>query len=167
MYDVSEETTREAGPMPELPRGEERRMVHRLLEHWRDARNGGELPSLDAVYARKLGAIASQLIVLDVTGEGPVFKMVGPFFVELVGQNLAGRPVSAVPRGSLIERAVYYYEEVLKRKVPISLGQSFVDVHGRTVLYRSIILPLSDDGTTVSQLLCAANSRVVVEEDGP
>ena len=40
--------------MEEHPQGMERRMVHRLLERWRIAREDHELPSLDDVLKQDL-----------------------------------------------------------------------------------------------------------------
>ena len=65
------------------------------------------------------------------------------------------------PANSLIEQAASYYQEILDRGVPISRGGEFVKYDGMKVLYRSIILPMSDDGITVSGLLGAANCREV------
>jgi hypothetical protein len=45
--------------------------------------------------------------------------------------------------------------------VPISRGGEFIKYDGMKVLYRSIILPMSDDGSSVSGLLGAANCREV------
>ena len=46
--------------MDEPRKGFERRMVHRLLRHWRDAQVEGGIPSLDAVYKQGLGDIVPQ-----------------------------------------------------------------------------------------------------------
>jgi len=48
--------------------------------------------------------------------------------------------------------------------VPISRGGEFVKYDGMKVLYRSIIMPMSDDGVTVSGLLGAASCREVPNE---
>ena len=68
---------------------------------------------------------------------------------------------SDVPAGSLIEHAASYYQEILHRGVPISRGGEFIKYDGMKVLYRSIIMPMSDDGINVSGLLGAANCREV------
>ena len=50
---------------------------------------------------------------------------------------------------------------MLSREVPISRGGQFRKYDGTKVLFRSIILPMSDDGDTISGLLGAANCREV------
>ncbi len=143
-----------------------RRMVHRLLEHWRDAQGDGRFPSLNAVLARGLGDILPSIFVLTVPADAgePAFARVGKLFAGDVSGDLTGRPVSAVPEGTLLEQAVGIYDEVLARKVPITRGGEFEHVQGGTVLYRSIILPLSEGQGTIDSLLGAANSRTKDEE---
>ncbi len=68
------------------------------------------------------------------------------------------------PEGTLLEQAVGIYDEVLARKVPITRGGEFEHVQGGTVLYRSIILPLSEGQGTIDFLLGAANSKTKDEE---
>ncbi len=138
-------------------------MVHRLLGHWQDSQGEGGFPSLDAILKRDLGDILPSIFVLKVPADAgePAFAgaRVGKLFAGEVSGNLTGRPVSAVPEGTLLEQAVGIYDEVLARKVPITRGGEFDHVQGGTVLYRSIILPLSEGQGTIDFLLGAANSR--------
>jgi hypothetical protein len=69
-----------------------------------------------------------------------------------------------VPEGTLLEQAVGICDEVLARKVPITRGGEFEHVQGGTVLYRSIILPLSEGQGPIDFLLGAANSKTKEEE---
>ncbi len=143
-----------------------RRMAHRLLAHWRDAQPEGGFPSLNAVLARDLGDILPSIFVLKVSADAgePAFARVGKLFAGEVSGDLMGRPVSTVPEGTLLEQAVGIYAEVLARKVPITRGGEFEHVQGGTVLYRSIILPLSENQGTIGFLLGAANSKTKDEE---
>ncbi len=85
-----------------------RRMVHRLLAHWRDAQGAGGFPSLDAVLKRDLGNILPSIFVLEVPADAgePAFARVGESFAGEVSGDLTGSPVSAVPEGTLLEQAV-------------------------------------------------------------
>ncbi len=152
--------------MDEQPTGIERRMVHRLLVHWRDAQGDDPFPSLDAVLKRGLGDIGPSIIVLRVSdGEGePVFERIGETFAGEVSGDLTGQPVSAAPKGTLLAQAVGYYGKVLSKKVPITTGGEFRHVQGGTVLYRSIMLPLSGGGGTIDFLLGAANCKKKEED---
>ncbi len=144
-------------------------MVHRLLTHWRDAQGEGGIPSLDAIVKRNLGDILPSIFLLKVPADAgePTFAgaRIGKLFAgEVSGYYLTDRPVSAVPEGTLLEQAVGICDEVLARKVPITRGGEFEHVQGGTVLYRSIMLPLSEGQGTIDFLLGAANSKTKEEE---
>lgn len=147
--------------MEDRPTGIERRMVHRLLVHWRDAREDGALPTLDAVLKRDLGDIGPSIFVLRVVdGESePAFERVGDAFAGEMPPDLTGRPVSAVPAGTLLAQAVGRYRMVLSKKVPMTTSGEFRHAQGGTVLYRSILLPVSEGRGTIDFLLGAANCR--------
>ena len=140
-------------------------MVHRLLVHWRDAQEDGAFPSLAAVLKRDLGDIGPSIFVLRIAdGEGePVFESVGDFFAEELLWDFTGQPVSAVPAGTLLEQAVDRYRMVLSKKVPMTTSGEFRHDQGGTVLYRSILLSLSEGGGTIDFLLGAANCRMKAE----
>ncbi len=152
--------------MEDQPKGIERRMVHRLLVHWRDTQGGGAFPTLDAVLKRDLGDIGPSIFVLRVAdGEGePAFERVGDSFADELPSDLTAQPVSAVPRGTLLEQAVGRYHTVLAKKVPMTTSGEFGHVQGGTVLYRSILLPLSEGRGTIDFLLGAANWRKKAED---
>ena len=67
--------------------------------------------------------------------------------------------VQSSPANTLAEQSVGYYREVIEKGVPISRGGEFTKSDGTIVLYRGVILPMSDDGATISGLLGAANCR--------
>ncbi len=140
-------------------------MVHSLLAHWRDAQGEGGFPSLDAMLKRDLGNMLPSIFVLKVPAddEEPTFARVGKSFAGEVSGDLTGRPVW-VPEGTLLDQAVGIYDEVLARKVPVTKDGEFEHVQGGTVLYRSILLPLSEGQGRIDFLLGAINSKTKDEE---
>jgi len=150
-------------PPTEAPQGMERRMVLRLLSYWRDWCGDALYPSFTQVDPSRMAEIWDHSFVLDVVGheENPIVRMVGSEFQSYLPRSVRDCALSDAPAGSLIEHAASYYQEILDRGVPISRGGEFIKYDGMKVLYRSIILPMSDDGTSVSGLLGAANCREV------
>lgn len=148
--------------MAESPTGMERRMVHRLLVHWRNSRQEEKTPSLDDIFRQDLDDIVPLTYVLKVPDGGgePEYERIGDSFSGELSEDLVGRPVSQTPEGTLLSQAVRYYDKVLGRKVPITLGGEFTHARGDTILYRSIILPVSGGSGTVDRLLGAANCKV-------
>lgn len=151
--------------MDEMLQGMERRMVLRLLTHWREWGGGQTVPSFEDVDPTEISDIWENGFVLDLAGhaDDPVFRLAGDSFVAHNGSPLRNVRVSEVARNSLAGQSVSYFREVVQKAVPISRGGEFVKPDGATVLYRSVILPMSDDGETISGLLGAANCRELAE----
>ena len=151
--------------MGQMPQGMERRMVLQMLAHWRELRGDRTFPSFQDVDPRKIPEIWVNVFVLDLAGflEDPLFRMAGDSFTASTGSSLRNIPISEVPANTLAEQSVSYYREVIERGVPISRGGEFTKSDGTKVLYRGVILPMSDDGATISGLLGAANCRVPAE----
>lgn len=81
------------------------------------------------------------------------------------GRNPEGMSLTELPEATLLGQAVAFAGDVLERKVPASYGGNFIDIHGRDLLYRSILLPLGEDrpeheGGRIVALLGGANCRV-------
>ena len=150
-------------PAAETPTGIERRMVYRLLSYWRALTIGDEIPSLDDVKAEDIPDIWPDCYVLDPVGHqhDPVFRFVGTELASHVNVDLVGRHVSNVPENTLVQMAIRYVPEVLRKGVPISRGGEFLRDDGSRVLYRSIVLPMSEEGSALRFLLGAANCRII------
>ena len=105
--------------------------------------------------------------VIEILEDGaePVFRVVGDELAEYVSESLVDRPISGVPQGTLPAVAISFLDEVLEKGVPISRGDEYLQDDGTKVLYRSILVPMSDDGTTVSGILGAVNCREVRVDD--
>ena len=161
--DVESESRDDAGH--DAPKGMERRLVLRLLTHWRELTGEREYPSFSELDPAAIPDIWTYSFVLDIAGrpEDPIFRLAGPRFAAYSPVELRDLPVSQAPRDSLIAKSVEFAQEVIAKQVPISRGGEFVKPDGVKVLYRGIILPISDDGFTVSGLLGAANCREETE----
>jgi hypothetical protein len=147
----------------EAPQGMERRMVLRLLSQWREWCGDDQYPSFSSVDPTQIAEIWDYCFVLDIVGheDNPIVRTIGRELQNYMSEQVRNCALSDVPVSSLIEHAAAYYHEILDRGVPISRGGEFVKYDGMKVLYRSIIMPMSDDGINVSGLLGAANCREV------
>lgn len=149
-----------------LPKGMERRLVLRVLSYWRGLCDSDALPSFVSVDPAEMGDMWAHCFVLDVAGheDDPVFRRIGESLAALSPVDLVNRRVSEATENELLRASVSYVREVIAKAVPISRGGEFYKYDGTKVFYRSIVLPMSDDGETVSGLLCAANCREVHED---
>jgi hypothetical protein len=148
------------------PQGMERRMVLRLLHQWREAGGQDSIPKLEDFDQEALAEVWPDGYLLDmlISPDDPQFEKVGQSFIDECGRDVSGQRVSDIPKNTLLYNAMGQMERVLKKGVPISLGDQFTNAEGDIVLFRSILLPLSDDDNMIKQLLGAANCRIVKED---
>ncbi len=147
--------------MGQMPQGMERRMVLQMLAHWRELCGERAFPSFEDVDPQAIPEIWDNVFVLDLTGceDDPMFRLAGDALAAVTGSTLRDVRMSEVPENTLAEISTRYYRDVIAKGVPISRGGEFSKSDGKTVFYRGVILPMSDDGETISGLLGAANCR--------
>lgn len=153
-----------------LPSGLERRLVLRLLSYWRELCGERCYPSFADVDPAAIHDMWDSAFVIEVVGheQDPVIRHAGAEFVASSPVPLNGVRLSAVPSDTLARHALSYVQAVIAKGVPISRGGEFVRQTANgpiRVLYRSILMPMSDDGESISGLLGAANCREVPVED--
>jgi len=150
-----------------LPPEVERRLVLRVLGYWRPLCDDREFPSLADLDPSVIPDMWPHCFVLDVgaSGQEPRFKALGDAIAATHHPSPVGKAVSEISRDCLLGVAVAYVDEMLTRRVPISRGDEFVSAAGTRILYRSILLPMSDDGETVNGILGAVNCRELPGSD--
>lgn len=144
----------------------ERRLVVRLLKYWRGLGDVDQMPSESDIDPKAIADMWPNCVVLDVAGKetDPEITYIGSELAARAGADLCGRRLSGAPPDTLVSKGLSYFGQVLAKKVPITFGGEFTDGRGVKILYRSIILPLSEDGSGIDRLLAAANCREVVSE---
>lgn len=149
----------------EMPPEIERRLVLRLLGHWRALCGDRKLPAVSDIDPTAMPELWPHSFLLDIDrNEGRhVVRALGDEIDNDSGDTLAGKLVADVSKDSLPGMALGYLDEVLKKGVPISRGGEFFKPDGTRVLYRSVLLPVGDSENSISCILGAANCREVVE----
>ena len=144
----------------------ERRLVLRLLAFWREIAGERSMPAPADVDGSRIPEMWGHCFLVDVRpADEPVFDYVGEHHLNGFVRDPKGRPLSAAGADTLLRQAVSYHRQVLARGIPITLGGQFVTTGGRTVIYRSILLPLGEDGRIVG-LLGGANCRELTDGEG-
>lgn len=139
---------------------EERRFVLRLYEYWQALRGDRDMPSLAQVDFSNLGEDGGHCLVLAVEAG------VGKALLTRLGDELAGEgwvaapgtPAAAFPADEAVAQIRAHLAEAVARKIPVSRGGYF-QVAGRRVQGRVVLLPLSEDGATVSHVLGGVNFK--------
>ncbi len=147
--------------------GAERRLVLRLLTYWRDLQDEFCFPCFADLNPVELDDIWSHCFVLDLSGNDgdPIFRTVGEAFAGFAECGFGNLKVSELPDDTLAWLSTYYFAEIIEKRAPVSRGGEFTGRDGVKVLYRSILLPMAEDGETISGFFGAANCREVVVED--
>jgi hypothetical protein len=125
------------------------------------------MPQLSDIDGSKIPDMWGHCFVLKTDIAEPLFSYVGIHHTALLPSDISGKAVSGAGVNTLIGQASSYYRQVLSRGIPITLGGQFVNAAGRTVLYRSILLPFGDDAAKISAVLGGANCRELLAETGP
>ena len=146
-------------------RPEERRLVLRLMAYWDDLRNDRDFPSYAELDPATIGDDWSHCFTLRVTQP----LTASPFYHlgEIYSSGLPSGSVATLgdcPQGTLLDASLHYLDRVLQKRVPISLG-GHAHLGEDSILYRSILLPLSNDGHTIDSILGGANFRVVTTDE--
>ena len=151
----------------------ENRLILQMLTYWKAMCGDRAFPSLVDVNPSDISDIWPQCFVLDVSGstESPIFHYIGKSLDADRQIDLAlvsGKPAldddlfRATPTS--LGQAAKNFRQVLSKKSPVSTSGVFEHPNGKTILYRSILLPLSDDQKTFNYLLGAVSSRRVASD---
>lgn len=147
------------------PHPRERRLVLRLLDYWRQMAGDCDWPQPETVDPQAIPDMWTFCFMIDDPKRAPRLSFVGDYHKEMYGGDPTGLAFHEVKKDTLLGRSLSYLGDVLAKGVPVTYGNQFVDVQGRGLLYRSILLPLSADGKTINVVLGGANCRILGQDE--
>jgi hypothetical protein len=128
---------------------EERRLAWRVLRHWTEIAQFGRLPRRAEIERFMLGEDGANCVLIGV--ESPIEL---PYFVS-VGVNLA---IALCSADTLAGVLLSLTPQVVSSRRGLII-EGVATLRGIGILYRSMLLPLSEDGATIDHLLGAASYR--------
>jgi len=136
---------------------EERRLVWRVLRHWEEMVGGRSCPRRDEIDPWMLGEDWANCLLIAVQSPVELSHFI------IVGENLA---VALCPKDTLAGVLLSHLPRVLsaRRCVIVEGGAT---LRGAPILFRSALLPLSEDGTAIDHVLVAANHRALRAGEAP
>ena len=138
----------------------ERRGTLRLYKIWDAARGERDLPLLTQFDLSLIERFGADCFLLEFDkGETPKFRYFGRNLAREIGRDLTGRPVSEVPRFSLLAHVVANCIGASAQHKATGVSGSFIAAADQHLIYRGILLPFSADGITVDALLGFYRSR--------
>jgi hypothetical protein len=132
-----------------------RRLVDRVLRLWTKLAHEGRFPSRDQIEPSMLGVDWENCLVIAV--QSPVQFS---HFVA-IGKNLA---FAHCPNDSLAGVLLSQLPQVLSERRCLMI-EGRATLRGSGILYRSALLPLSEDGAAIDHVLGAANHRPLRENE--
>ena len=140
---------------------EERRLTTRVLTQWKKIAGKG-FPKRSQVDPRAFGADWGHCLMIDLDDvpANSRFSHVGNALRDSTWPTFDRQSVSECLEGSLLELITRHIGRVMENKKPISYGGPACHEDG-DILYRTILLPLSETGDKIDGILAAVGYREV------
>jgi hypothetical protein len=140
---------------------DERRLVSRVLRHWHDMALGQRFPSRGQIDPWLVGDDWASCALIELAPElaQSTIAVAGANLLPPNRDVLDGKPITACPPQSLLATLLAYLPRFRPNGGPLSVRGTAS--HGpEPVLFRAVLLPLSDDGGAhIDSVLAAANFR--------
>jgi hypothetical protein len=128
---------------------QERRLVWRVLRHWKEVSDSGRFPRRDEIDPWLQGEDGANCLLIAVAAPIELSHFVA------VGVNLA---VALCPIDTLAGLLLSRVPRVVSARRGLMI-EGGATLRGESILYRSVLLPLSEDGVAIDYMLGAANYR--------
>ncbi|MBA4354130.1 MAG: hypothetical protein C0409_05510 [Novosphingobium sp.] len=145
---------------------DERRMQVRAYNYWAGLLGSHTFPPVASLLAGVYPDFAENAVLLhfDEGIEDPAIKFVGDKLAEECGTQSSIERLSQVPGRSLLSRITDHYMQIIANQAPIGFEAEFVNQHGRTILYRGILLPFSSDGLQIDYIMGVINWKELADQ---
>ncbi|MFM5953074.1 MAG: hypothetical protein ACKOPE_02050 [Novosphingobium sp.] len=159
-----EETPREPPPSPIGQ--DERRMQVRAYNHWASLLDNRNFPSIEDLAPDKLPDFGPYSVLLDFSAgiENPAVRYLGETIAAECGTDGKIETLADVPARSLLSRITDHYMQILANQAPIGFEAEFVNLRGRTILYRGILLPFSSNDETIDFIYGVINWKELADQ---
>ena len=134
----------------------ERRAVGRALSCWDRLRETKEFPSRADCLAIFDEDLANGVILIEFTPqeEDNLIVECGSLFRDAYGRDPVGLAANKV-LPSATDRGLIFWQVAAEMRKPIADVGEFTNLNGENVLYRSVFLPISEDGKRITHLMAA------------
>lgn len=140
----------------------ERRAVGRALICWDSLHTDGRFPSRAACLAAFDESLVPGVVVIEVSEHEEDDRIVecGPLFRAALGHDPVGEAARDVLPSS-IDRGLIFWRVAAQMQKPIADVGSFTNAAGAEILYRSVFLPVSEDGRRITHLMATFSYKTL------
>jgi hypothetical protein len=145
--------------------GIERRISATAVQYWRELAAPRRYPSRSQITNGSAPALWDNLFIVKVGMDAAehVFEYAGRVLREALGADPTGKTVGDVLPREIVGRALYFQKAACDLMAPIDEAGRFTrPSDGVEVLYRAVLLPLSEDQREANYLLGAFSFRTLV-----
>jgi hypothetical protein len=132
-------------------------LLRYLYRYWNGARAGRQMPLRSEIDLLRLPGLLPKLMLIEAseTAEGPRFRyaMLGSELVQRFGRDVTGRWVHEALEGEHREFMLGLYGESWRTRQPAMAASEYISANEVAFMCQRLVLPLSEDGIAVSQLL--------------
>jgi hypothetical protein len=146
----------------------ERRVIMRVYNAWKNIAGSG-FPKRSQIDPAAFGADWSNCLIveLDSAASRSHFSYLGSALCDEGALPFEKKNVSECRQGSVLELVARHVSRALLSKEPVGFGGP-ASHNGRDILYRTILLPLSETGERIDGLLAAISyCTVSIAEEIP
>jgi len=130
---------------------EERRLVWRVLRHWKEIADSGRFPRRDEIDSWMRGEDGANCLLIVVEWSIELSHFV------VVGVSLA---VALCPTDTLAGTLPSRVRQVVSSRRGLMI-EGVATLRGEGIRYLAVLLPLSEDGATIDHVLRAMNYRAL------
>lgn len=134
--------------------------LRRVYEYWQRIKQDKIAPTRREIRPEDIPpSMLPRICIIDVMAGQPHrfrFRLVGTEIITEYGGDPTGKFLDEIDLGHMTEQIVAEYENVTSTAEPISGRWRYAKNDKRSLNYEHVMMPLSDDGITVTHLLCAA-----------
>lgn len=140
----------------------ERRAVGRALSCWERLRADGKFPNRADCLAAFDDGLTSGMILIEYTADenNDCIVECGTYFQAALGRDPVGLAAKDVLPSST-DRGLIFWRVAAEMRKPIADVGEFTNRLGEGVLYRSVLLPISEDGKKITHLMAAFSYKTV------
>jgi hypothetical protein len=147
---------------------DERRLVERVLRYWTELATRRGFPRRDDIEPWIVGDDWTNCLLVAVGSpiDRSHFVAVGDNLISAGSQLPNGTSVTLCPPNTLASALLSLLPQVLSARRCL-IAEGMARQQGAAILYRSALLPLSEDGAVIDHALGAANYRSLSADEAP
>lgn len=148
---------------------EERRLQTQAYNEWARVGKGKSFPSLQDMDKIKIPEFREQSFLLEVGADesDPRFVFVGDHLLFDCEEDGSIVQLGDVPALSLLSRLTDRYLQCLAHRAPVGFEAAFVNRQDHNLLYRGILMPVSQDGDTIDHVWGTMNCKDTTDAEAP